>query len=64
MNAIRHFIRNEEGVTAVEYGMIAALVAVAIIAGAGALGAGLDGFFQRVADCMNTPTQAICTAIV
>lgn len=64
MASIRHFIRNEEGVTAVEYGLIAALVAVAIVAGAGTLGGGLDGFFQRVADCMNTPSQAICTAIV
>ena len=32
--ATRRFLRDEEGVTAIEYGLIAALIAVAIIAGA------------------------------
>ena len=31
--ATRRFLRDEEGVTAIEYGLIAALIAVAIIAG-------------------------------
>lgn len=30
--AIKHFVRDEEGATAIEYGLIAALIAVAIIA--------------------------------
>lgn len=37
---------DEEGVTAIEYGLIAALVAVVIIAGATALGVSLDGVFN------------------
>lgn len=31
MQAIKNFIRNDDGVTAIEYGLIAALIAVAII---------------------------------
>ena len=32
MNAINHLIRDENGATAIEYGLIAALVSVAILA--------------------------------
>ena len=32
MNLIKNFIREEDGVTAIEYGLIAALIAVVIIA--------------------------------
>ena len=32
MNALMNFINDEEGVTAIEYGLIAALIAVGIIA--------------------------------
>ena len=57
MNFIKNFIREEDGVTAIEYGLIAALVAVAIVVGAGALGTNLNGLFQRLANCMaNTTT--------
>ena len=54
MNFITKFIREEDGVTAIEYGLIAALVAVAIVVGAGALGTQLNGLFQRLANCMQT----------
>jgi pilus assembly protein Flp/PilA len=50
----------EDGVTAVEYGFIVALIAVAIIIGAATLGTSLNGFFTRLADCMATPTVAVC----
>jgi pilus assembly protein Flp/PilA len=40
--ATRRFMRDEEGVTAIEYGLIAALIAVAIITGATAVGTQLD----------------------
>ena len=41
--------RNEEkGATAVEYGLMVALIAVAIIGTVGALGTGLNGLFTRV----------------
>lgn len=47
--ATRQFLQDEEGVTAIEYGLIAALIAVAIIVGAGLLGTNLNGLFNRIA---------------
>lgn len=46
--AASKFIRNEEGATAVEYALIAALVAVAIIASLGDLRKGLDDIFKSI----------------
>ena len=43
------FARNESGATAVEYGLIAALIGVVIIVGAGALGTALNAKFGSVA---------------
>lgn len=63
MNFIKNFMREEDGVTAIEYGLIAALVAVAIIAGASALGTGLNGLFTRLGACMTTPTVATCALV-
>lgn len=63
MNFIKKFIREEDGVTAIEYGLIAALVAVAIVAGASALGTGLNGLFTRLAACMATPDVATCALV-
>ena len=42
------FARGESGATAVEYGLIAALIGVVIIAGAGALGTALNDKFTTV----------------
>ncbi|MEI9891607.1 MAG: Flp family type IVb pilin [Caulobacteraceae bacterium] len=42
------FARNESGATAVEYGLIAALIGVVIIAGAGALGTALNDKFNTI----------------
>jgi pilus assembly protein Flp/PilA len=42
------FARNESGATAVEYGLIAALIGVVIIAGAGALGTALNDKFTTI----------------
>ncbi len=49
MEKIKTFFRDEEGVTAIEYGLIAALIALAIIVGATAVGTGLNTAFQNVA---------------
>ena len=46
---IARFINDQSGATAIEYGLIAALIAVAAIAGMGALGTPLSGIFNRVA---------------
>lgn len=47
--ATRQFLQDEEGVTAIEYGLIAALIAVVIIAGATTLGTNLNALFGRIA---------------
>ena len=39
---------DEEGATAIEYGLIAALIAVAIVGGAGLIGGNLEGIFEFV----------------
>jgi pilus assembly protein Flp/PilA len=49
MNFITKFIREEDGVTAIEYGLIAALIAVVLIGGATALGKGLCSKFNAIA---------------
>lgn len=49
MNVIKSMLRDESGATAIEYGLIAALIAVAAIAGMGALGTQLSSIFNRVA---------------
>jgi pilus assembly protein Flp/PilA len=47
------FAKDESGATAVEYGLIAALIGVAIILGATALGSKLNSTFQYIADQVN-----------
>ena len=39
--------RTERGASAVEYGLLVALIAIAIIAGATVLGTKLDGMFSK-----------------
>lgn len=43
-----HFINDEEGVTAIEYGLIAALIAVVIIAAVKLVGTELDKVFDKI----------------
>lgn len=45
----RILLRDERGATAIEYGLIAALIAVAIIATVTTLGTNLTGTFNSVA---------------
>ena len=49
MNAIIRFLKDEEGVTAIEYGLIAALISVMIVAGATVIGTNLDLLFNEIA---------------
>ena len=60
---IQSFLREEDGAAAIEYGLIAALIAVAIIVGATLLGTSLDGLFTRLGNCMAMPTAAICALV-
>ena len=52
--ALVNFLREENGVTAIEYGLIAGLVAVAIIAALGTLGDSLNLLFSNVASTVST----------
>lgn len=54
MSTIRKLIKDESGATAIEYGLIAALVSVAIITVLGTLGTNLTATFQAVADNLST----------
>jgi pilus assembly protein Flp/PilA len=45
---VAKFLKDEAGATAIEYGLIAALIALAIVAGATALGTALDEQFEWI----------------
>ncbi|WP_031554296.1 Flp family type IVb pilin [Parvularcula oceani] len=47
-NLIQRFVQDEDGATAIEYGLIAALIAVAIIGAIGAIGDNLKTGFGNV----------------
>jgi pilus assembly protein Flp/PilA len=53
MKFIRKMFKNEEGATAIEYGLIAALIAVAAIAAMQNIGTELGTTFNRVATNMS-----------
>lgn len=55
--ATRDFLRDEEGVTAIEYGLIAALIAVAVIATVYSIGQQLDTVFKKIVTCLKTPAS-------
>jgi len=48
MKTIVNFIKNESGATAIEYGLIAALISVAAIGAMTALGTQLSTLFTKV----------------
>lgn len=48
MKAITSFFKDESGATAIEYGLIAALIAVAAIGAMQAVGTGLNDTFTDV----------------
>lgn len=50
MKKLWRFLKDEDGVTAIEYGLIAALIAVAIIAAVETVGTNLNTTFETVSD--------------
>ena len=54
MKLINRILNDEAGATAIEYGLIAALIAVAAITAMGALGTSLSNTFTYVSNQMNT----------
>ncbi len=50
MKKLMRFLKDEDGVTAIEYGLIAALIAVVIIVSVGLVGGSLNEIFTVVSD--------------
>ncbi|KAA0182344.1 Flp family type IVb pilin [Cupriavidus cauae] len=48
MQQAKQFVQDEDGVTAIEYGLIAALIAIVIIAGVKLVGQNLSAVFEKV----------------
>ena len=51
-NLLSRFFKDESGATAIEYGLIAALISLAIITGATALGGNLSNKFNTIANTL------------
>lgn len=55
MSFLHRFFEDEAGATAIEYGLIAALVSVVIIAALSLLGDNLTNTFNAIATCLADP---------
>jgi pilus assembly protein Flp/PilA len=53
-NLVARFAKDESGATAIEYGLIAALIAVAIIGGGRLLGQEINNKFNKIANDVKT----------
>ena len=54
---LTRFLTDDSGATAIEYGLIAALVSVAAIGALTALGGSLNTMFQTVSSAVSTATS-------
>jgi pilus assembly protein Flp/PilA len=53
LTKLRAFLKNEYGATAIEYGLIAALVSIVCIGALTILGSNLSGTFSNVGNALN-----------
>ncbi|QFY61991.1 Flp family type IVb pilin [Rhizobium grahamii] len=53
---VSRFLKDESGATAIEYGLIAALISVALITGASALGNKLNLMFNSLSNTISSKT--------
>ena len=53
---VTRFLKDESGATAIEYGLIAALIAVVLVGALGAVGTNLQSTFQGIADKLDAAT--------
>lgn len=58
MDKLVKFFKDEEGVTAIEYGLIAALIAVVIIVAVTAVGGNLQNVFNFIAGHLTTASAS------
>jgi pilus assembly protein Flp/PilA len=54
MNRIKGFFKDEDGVTMIEYGLLAALIAVVCIAAITIVGTQLNTLFTKIGDTLTT----------
>lgn len=54
MNFIKNFLRDEEGATAIEYGLLAGLISVVIITAVTLVGTNLDLVFDYIGTALGT----------
>jgi pilus assembly protein Flp/PilA len=52
VHLVKRLWNDESGATAIEYGLIAALIAVAVITAAGTVGTNLKGTFNNIASSL------------
>ena len=52
MNKILNFLHDESGATAIEYGLIAALISIVVVITLGLVGTNLDGVFTTIAGAL------------
>lgn len=57
LDLIKTYIKKDDGATAIEYGLIAGAVAVALVAAMAIFGPEIEGLFQGLSDSLsdNTP---------
>ena len=55
-NVVLNLLRDNSGATAIEYGLIAALISVAILGVLAAVGTSLSGTFSKVSSSLNSAT--------
>jgi len=51
---LKKFLQDESGATAIEYGLIAALISLALISGAKVMGTGIDDKFSTVGTSLSS----------
>ena len=61
MNLFKKFIADDSGATAIEYGLIAALVAVVIIAGLSLIGPQLESTFCTIGQSLVDGEESVVT---
>lgn len=60
---LRALRKRDEGASAVEYGLLVALIAVIIAAAVAVLGNTLSDRFDRTESCIATPSEANCQPV-
>ena len=60
LNRKTAFAKSQRGATAIEYGLLVALISLVIVVGAAAVGTNLNALFTKISTCLATPTAAAC----